>query len=512
MDKTDKILCIGDNSSAHQWAHKLTEKLAEENKKIFRGQVYKTDQTLEKGYYYTGLLILNEQKILNVAQNFEKIILLDQNIDQFSHPHIFVSTWKLVNLLRDNHVTIHVINHKNMEFLNYWNTLMDKNKSFCLYPWVKSVTYTNYHTLCTQSSVPVTKESEMKNWQTDKNFTAIRNKMIAGEKLINCESCYRQEKVGKNVSIRRHETLEWAALLKLKSLKELEKIKSPSYFELRFSNKCNIKCRSCDAGFSHLIDRENKQIKDTKFNSLVNKIREQKQLSGIQTIDWKNLKRVYIGGGEPTVQPELYSFLRNCIKNKNTEFELRIGTNAVKISDKLLELFKPFSQVTFSCSIDGTPNIDEYIRWGTLWDQKFQTIKKLQNNGHSIAINFVLSVWNVLALGNILKFFEKEFPGIPAHFNIAGYRGDIISPFNLPYSNEIIHSIKTAKQTSIYLNNEQRTKHLIDSLEKYYTNKPTTNKEKMTKFFYYNDTLDKHRGSRLVDYIPELEEYRKYIK
>lgn len=511
MNSSLKVLCIGDNSSADAWAHKLTKTLAIKNNSTFRGQIDSVEQTLENGFYYTGVILLNEHEIIQIANKFDKIILLDQSIDQYSHSHIFVSTWKLIKYLMQKKITVEIPNKENMEFLDYWHNLMQTNKSFCLYPWVKSVNYNNHYTLCTQSSTPVTKTSEMKNWQTDKKFTEIRKKMLDGEKLINCASCHRQEELGKGVSIRQHETLEWAALMRIKSIEDLKKIKSPSYFELRFSNKCNIKCRSCNGHFSHLIRKENKEIKDKKFQELVDK-EIFDGLGGAEIIDWRKLKRVYIGGGESTVQPELYTFLRNCINNKNTDFEFRIGTNAVKISNKLYELFKPFRNLTFSVSIDGTPKIDDYIRWGTNAEEKINNIKKLKDQGHPIAINFVLSIWNVASLGKILKYFETEFVGSPVHFNVGGYKGDIISPFNFPNKDIVLQSIKLAKQTKIYFDNEQRTKYLIDSIDKHYSTNFVLDQEKLSKFFYYNDTLDRVRGSKLVDYIPELEECRKYIK
>ena len=511
MNSNLKTLCIGDNSSADAWAHTLTKNLAIQNNSTFRGQIDNIEQMIEDGFYYTGVILLKEHKIIKIANKFDKIILLDQSIEQFSHSHIFVSTWKLINYLKEQKIKIEILNPKNMEFLNYWHELMQKNKSFCLYPWIKSVSYNDYYTLCTQSRTPVTKKSDMIDWQTDKNFTEIRKKMIKGQTLTNCQSCYSQEKLGKNISIRMHETLEWAALCKLKSLEELKKIKSPSYFEIRFSNKCNIKCRTCNGHYSHLISKETKQINDTKFQSIVDK-EIISSMGGAEIVDWRKLKRVYIGGGESTVQPELYEFLRNCIKNKNTDFELRIGTNAVKISDKLYELFKPFRNLTFSVSIDGTPKIDEYIRWGTGAKEKIDNIKRLKNQGHPIAINFVLSMWNVASLGKILKYFETNFPNSPVHFNTGGYNGDIISPFNFPEKELVLESVKLAKQTQIYFDNEQRTRHLINSIEEHYSKDPKTDLEKLSNFFYYNDTLDRVRGSKLIDYIPELEECRKYIK
>jgi len=509
-----KILCIGDNSSKEAWAHHLTKSLAENNKSIFRGEIPNENYIpKQNGYFHTGIFLLNEKNILELSKKFDKIIILDQPIEKFSHPHIFTSTWKLIKYLETNNVKVDILNKENMAFLDYWHKILTTNKSFCLYPWVKNVVYDQHYTLCTQSRTPVTKEDEMQDWRTDKNFVKIRKKMLEGEPITpNCNSCYKQEKLGKNISIRMHETLEWAAICNLKHINDLKKIESASYYEIRFSNKCNIKCRTCNGHFSHLIEKESKKITDPIFQSLVDP-KQFDSMGGKEIIDYKNLKRVYFGGGEPTVMPQFYDFLQTCIKNSNTNFEIRIGTNAVKISNKLFDLFKNFSQLTCSVSMDGTPKIDEYIRWGTDSAQKVKNIKKLKAQGNSIAINFVCSIYNVFALGEILEYFESEFPYAPVHFNTGGYKGDIISPFIFPNCDLVLRSLERAKKTKIYYDNEQRTKHVIDSLERHYSaDNIQVEYERLSKFFYYNDTLDRVRGSKLEDYIPELAECRIHLQ
>jgi len=506
-----KVLCIGDNSSEEARAHHLTKKLAEKEKSTFRGQLTSIRQLIEKGYYHTDLVTLKEKDIIEVFDRFNDVILLDQGVEEYSHAHIFTSTWKLIkHLTKVKNKKIHILNPKNTEFLDYWDKVLADNPSFCLYPWIKSVAFNDHHTLCTQSPTPVTKIGKMKNWKDDHGFNQIRKKMLKGEKIVNCEACYGQERIGKGVSIRKHETIEWAALLNLKSQDELKNISSPSYFELRFSNKCNIKCRSCNGHFSHLIQKETKTIKDEEFQNLVDE-EKYSQFGGDEIIDWTNLKRVYIGGGESTVQPELYQFMRNCIKHNNTDFEFRIGTNGVKISKPLVQLFSNFKNLSFSVSTDGTPKIDEYIRWGTIADEKKRNIEMLKQQGHPIAINFVLSIWNVSYIGEILEYFDLEFPDSPMHMNVAGYKNDILSPFIFADKQIIIESVEKAVKTQKYLSNEQRTKNLIDSIGEFYSSSKEINLQKLKKFFYYNDTLDRVRGSKLEDYIPRLEKCRKFV-
>ena len=56
-----KILCLGDNTSAEAWAHKLTKKFAEENNLTFRGMIINLDQKLEDGCYHIGPVSMQQK-------------------------------------------------------------------------------------------------------------------------------------------------------------------------------------------------------------------------------------------------------------------------------------------------------------------------------------------------------------------------------------------------------------------------------------------------------------------
>ena len=72
------------------------------------------------------------------------------------------------------------------------------------------------------------------------------------------------------------------------------------------------------------------------------------------------------------------------------------------------------------------------------------------------------------------------------------------------------------KETNIY-KNVQSVKSIIDSIYKSYyvsyyqrySNKQ--NIEQLELFFKYNDSLDESRGSKLKDYIPELDAIRRVV-
>ena len=86
-----------------------------------------------------------------------------------------------------------------------------------------------------------------------------------------------------------------------------------------------------------------------------------------------------------------------------------------------------------------------------------------------------------------------------------------MSPFNHPDTEAVLSSLKKAKSSKSYYHQERGSKPLVDALYDHYSSNPKIDVEKLKNFFYYNDMLDKHRGSKLNDYIPELDQCRKYL-
>jgi len=66
------------------------------------------------------------------------------------------------------------------------------------------------------------------------------------------------------------------------------------------------------------------------------------------------------------------------------------------------------------------------------------------------------------------------------------------------------------QETKVYYNGGRNTSHIINEIIarfKNYDYDPNI----LIEFFRYNDRLDQARGSRLSDYIPELEQARLLV-
>jgi sulfatase maturation enzyme AslB (radical SAM superfamily) len=510
----EKVLCLGDNTSADAWAHYLTKHFAQQNSLIFRGAIIEIDQNLENGCYHTGPGSLQQKDIIKILKKFNRIVLLDQKQEQYSHSRLFLRMFKLVNDIKKLGINVEILNEQNMKYLHDWEKIFEKNESICINPWVLMHDgQSGYTNLCGRNWDRIKKRKDIVDWKNDPEYDEIRKKMLSGEKLSGCKGCYNFEKKGIR-DMRWTDSFDWITRLKIKSLEDLKKFKNPVYFEVRPSNKCNLKCRMCSPRYSHLIDTETKNINDKKFQMLADHHNNGEIVNtpSFNLVNLETMIRLYIAGGEPTVMPEVYQFLRNCIKQKKTNFELNINTNAVKISEPLFDLFKKFSKLWFTCSVDGTPKVTEYIRWGTKSLKQIENIHRLKKNGAGIHFISVISIYNVHEIGELMQFFDNEFPYASVQLNHGGYKNDILSAWNHPDTFCVLKSLEKAKNTKCYYHQERGAKTIVDALYQYYIKKPKFDKLKLSNFFYYNDTLDKARGSKLINYIPKLEECRKYIK
>ena len=510
-----KVLCLADNTNAKAWGEKITNTYSKNNNLIYRGQVQDNQKEFEEGCYQVGPHTMSQKDIIEVTKYFDRIVLVDQKQSQFSHSRIFLAMWKLLKDMEEVGIKIKIENPKNMEYIDRWEEYFIKNKSFCANPWILMHDGMNGETnICGRNYNKIKQRKDIKDWQNDPDYGVIRKKMVNGEKVSGCEGCYMLEEKGAR-DMRWTDSFDWITRLELKSIDDFNSIKNPLYYEVRPSNKCNLKCRMCSSGFSHLIQEENKNITDKKFANLISK----QFTDGIhiengdsfEKIDFKNAVRVYIAGGEPTVMPEVYKFLRSCIHDGRTNLELNINTNAVKISEPLFDLFKQFTKLWFTCSMDGTGKVNEYQRWGTDTKKQIKNTHRLHNNGAGIHFIFVSSIYNIHNIGDAMHFFDEEFPYATIQINYASYHNDILSPFNRPDTELILSSLEKAKSSKCYYHQERGSKPLVDALYNHYSKDPKVDRQKLIDFFHYNDTLDQHRNAKLSDYIPELAECRKYI-
>lgn len=495
----NKILVIGNET---QNTDNTVTALASEVGSINRGLITDSDFVpASNGYYHTTVVDLSPGSIANLAKHFDTVMMLDQEPSSYPHFKSLVTTVRLMYDLELSGVNTIYKDNAAAKKLLYWRNFLKENKSFCFYPFAALINDKEFAHICEKNHQPLAKINNIIEWKTNTKFNDIRNKMVNGTLIPEyCDDCYKREEIGQE-SMRQFETLEWASRIDATSADDFVDIEKPLYYEIRPSNKCNIMCRTCDDQHSHLIEKEYKKIGIPLVSA-----KDKYQNTPFDQIDFKSVQAIYVGGGEPTIMSEFYNFLQKCISVGRTDFDLNIGTNGLKFSDKIIKLLDHFSSVCFSVSFDGYKKINDYIRWRSDFDTIVDNAHMLQNRGHKIGLQTVFSMYNLTRIHEIFEFYDREFPGCSSLVNF-GTGPDHYEPDNHPCPDLVVESMKRCQQTKVYYANGRSLKSMVDLTLKHYSNPGyKVNVDHLRHFYDFNAKLDQSRGSKLVDYVPELEQ------
>jgi sulfatase maturation enzyme AslB (radical SAM superfamily) len=331
--------------------------------------------------------------------------------------------------------------------------------------------------------------------------------MLNGEMLPDyCSDCYSRENKG-IVSARVSETPEWVYRLGIKNIADLKNIKKPAFYDLRPSNMCNLLCRSCTPDDSHLIEKEYQELKLVPIKN----IEIPKHTKGrFDLVEFDNISKLLVAGGEPTIMPEFFKFLEKCIATGNTDFEVNVTTNGTQLSDRLKELVKQFKDFSWVFSIDGYKDINHYVRYPSNWNNIVENWRYHRSQKNPVTVNTTISIYNINTLDLLFHWIDQEFPNtlINCMAVISPWKLD---PLLFPDRDSVLQSLERVMQTNCYRESEI-LETTINSLYQQFQNRIEINEPLLKEFFKFNDLLDSNRNIYLQDYVPVLEKYReKYV-
>lgn len=501
-----KVLFLGNNDkSTDQEVSKLSIDQGTNNFGLIDDQTFVPHQS---GFYHTTVVDIPWGGLIGLAKRFDCIVMLDQPQSQWSHWKCLQATCKFMLTLEQLGFNTVFRNNANTKRILYWIDLVyNKNSSLCIYPWINLSNNGSKLKLCSRDTSSVTTIDKLQDWSTNQDFNHIRQSMLDGKSLPDhCSVCYKYESLDME-SYRQFETIDWITQLEIDSVDDLKNIQHPFFYEVHSGNNCNIKCRSCQPAFSEPIAIEYKKHNIQPPKNLAWQAPEY----SIDRIDIDSLDHrscVYFQGGEPTIMPEVREFMRRCIAKNKTDFFLTMCTNGVKFPQEFMDLVKHFPGTNFSFSIDGYDQVNDYWRSGSKWNKIIDNARWIQSLGFSVSINTVPGIYNVTNMHLLFEFLDREFPMTAIYMQVNYLPWQ--SAYNHPCADLVIDSMKRCQQTSIYHSNGKSCKTSIDSILAHYSNNPVCDIDSLRDFFDYNDQLDRVRGTKLKDYIPELEEARKF--
>ena len=378
--------------------------------------------------------------------------------------------------------------------------ILKTNKGFCVLPFIHlHVNEKNDMKLCCLANREIGKYNKDFDFATDPELQKIRQAMLAGERVSDCQNCYNYEDGGADSS-RLRETQEWFNHFKITDPAQMPV--ELVYYDIRNDNLCNLSCRMCNPQFSSQLAKEYKEIGWY--------VKEYPKSFGFtEVVDIKTAKRIYVAGGEPSLLPEFRKFLNLAVENNRTDIEIRMNTNVTNLNKDYRELLSKFSNLNIVCSVDGYDQINKYIRWPADWNTILENVRGLQEITTHICFNITVGIWNISNLSKLIFFLEKEFPGINVILinQIMHPPSQMVTAF--PDKDVAVADLELLKETRSY-KNDASFKSKVDFYINTIKSTPI-DLASLDEFFKFNDALDQSRGVKLADYIPELENCRRYL-
>jgi sulfatase maturation enzyme AslB (radical SAM superfamily) len=395
--------------------------------------------------------------------------------------------------------------------------LLTRSEFFCMLPWMHLyVQPDNAITPCCMIAQACGNASEqtLESAWNSKSIRQLRLNMLNDAPSLSCKSCYETAAHGLK-DMRSDVNQEFAHLvdrvLTTSNTGHVEEFKLTKW-DIRFSNICNLKCRTCSHSYSSQWYSDTKKLYPDYSNTLSLK-------AGRSDTDiWEQLlphidhvEHIYFAGGEPLLMDEHYAILTELERRKRFDVRLSYNTNFTNIDLKNRSVFdhwNQFQSVHVNASLDAAGLAGEYIRKGTDWKQIEHNRQLMQENcAHvTFAVTTVLSILNAWQVPDFHRAWVEQGLIDPDQIilNILiqapYYRVDIAplaykQQLRHKYAEHItwLHSVNAARATVDMFAN------VVDFLFE------TDNSHLIKDFWNMTDQLDNIRNEHWKHALPELE-------
>jgi sulfatase maturation enzyme AslB (radical SAM superfamily) len=253
--------------------------------------------------------------------------------------------------------------------------LLTESRTFCMYPWIHLHAYpTGEAYPCCHAEMGVgqvgdCRKNTLEQIWTDTSMQQLRRDMLTETPNAACGRCYEQEANG-FFSGRKSANKHHGHHVKKLEANPFEM----TYWDIRFSNLCNLKCRSCGHIFSSQWYQDQAKLAggDWKDRNTVLNYAGRTELDMWQQLEphLDYVEQIYFAGGEPLLMEEHYNILGELVRRGRFDVRLIYNTNFTHTDLKgrsVFEYWKQFKSVAVGASLDGMGHPAEYIRKGTRW-------------------------------------------------------------------------------------------------------------------------------------------------
>ncbi|MFP5492724.1 MAG: twitch domain-containing radical SAM protein [Bacteriovoracia bacterium] len=350
-------------------------------------------------------------------------------------------------------------------------------------------------------------KDSIQNIRNSDSFKKIRLQMLNGEIPTACMGCFDEENKGLR-SKRLRETEDYP--VELEQLKKITHADGGTdtplkFLELRLGNRCNLKCITCNPMSSSFWEEDAAVLKN-KFgldlphdylgcSSSMFNWPEQEQFWQQFEAHKETIDRIYVNGGEPTLNMKHQDFLKKLIATgRSKEIELLYNINVTNIPDELIAMWGQFKKTIIHASIDDIEDRNDYIRFPSKWQKVEKNFLKLIECGFEIEILQTISCFNFFYLEDFSRWLQELAPNIRITYNYVTSPSHF-SPMIIPPSER--------KKALMQLTGMPRH-NVQDALRKYFNDEYLV--EDKARFFKIVDATDQLRNTSYKKTFPKLYE------
>lgn len=305
-------------------------------------------------------------------------------------------------------------------------SLLDKGKHFCIIPWINlHVTAKGFMSPCmyvTEGPASIgfgsLNEHTFKELWQGEEIRCMRLKMLKDEFDSRCLKCYEREKLG-YYSFRKDSAEKYKHLIDFVINTDEEGFApdaKPVIWDIRFSNVCNLKCRTCNYHASSSWYSDEKAlglIKPETGDEIIKGIQDTDEFLNEITKFFPYIEYVHFAGGEPLLMKENQYILEKLDALKKYDTKIVYNTNFTILNSNYLnatKIWKKLKNLTIFISLDAAGLKGEYIRKGLKWEEILENRKKILEDCPSakIIVNTTISIYNILDLPDFHKHLVES--------------------------------------------------------------------------------------------------------
>jgi radical SAM protein with 4Fe4S-binding SPASM domain len=401
---------------------------------------------------------------------------------------------------------------------------LTKSKVFCMLPWIHLHAFPNgqaYPCCLSDSHYPLGNlhNNTMKEVWNSTEYKQMRTNMMNEVQCKECTKCYEREQHG-FVSMRNSSNKNFGHHINLIDQTAADgtfddfKIR---YYDIRFTNLCNMSCRTCGSWFSSSWWQEETDLfgkrnhpqfmyagkdKDDMWNQMQEHI--------------PHLEQIYFAGGEPLIMEEHYKVLKELVRREMFDVRLQYNTNFSRLNlkdENVLDYWKLFNSVSIGASLDAMGPRAEYIRKGTKWDQIVRNREQMIEICPKVDfyVSSTVSIYNVLHVMDFHRDWVERGLIKAQDWNINILQGpdrERIDVLPETYKQQVREKIQAHIE---WLRPQDPLTRAIVGYESILSYMSADNKDWLLhEFISTNDKLDVYRKESFEEVFPEYKDLRNY--